>query len=495
MPLPTAAEITDPNATNAQMKQRLGQLAEGVDSKEEVDQKIETAKEDVLTESEQTSKEIVSQLGVGSGFSDTAVFMIVDSKGRVLPFPQSDEKGLPTEVSAIAIFNAISSRIVSQISLALSDSGLSFNDANPELVFAVTSSSGKRTWLEAGLDGLPTEWAAKCIADTVGAAINVVPDKFKSSYQNQEIKTVSGPDIICVGDSMTFGVGATTYNYPLYLKKLLSDVGSTAQVFNSGVGGESSASIAARYGANPFIVNPFTIPADTSPVAITLREIGGLAMRPLYQGNGEGVSGGGGAALRRYFDGEIAGVKGRISLVQPSAVGTVYSSAPDDYYTFTRAEVGTTVNVTRPAPFYLDYSKQHWGDIHIIWIGQNNGTDQDRAIADTKAIIQKMEALDKRYLVISKPVSSNETTTKAERDAIDAKFFAEFGRRFIPIRQYLIEYGLQDAGITATAQDNIDISNGQVPQSLRVDTVHFTTAAYMSVAQQVFNRMKELGWI
>ena len=35
MPLPTAAEITDPNATNTQMKQRLGQLAEGVLSKEQ----------------------------------------------------------------------------------------------------------------------------------------------------------------------------------------------------------------------------------------------------------------------------------------------------------------------------------------------------------------------------------------------------------------------------------------------------------------------------
>ena len=33
MPLPTAAELTDPNATNAQMKQRLGQLAENVQDK------------------------------------------------------------------------------------------------------------------------------------------------------------------------------------------------------------------------------------------------------------------------------------------------------------------------------------------------------------------------------------------------------------------------------------------------------------------------------
>lgn len=37
MPLPTAAELTDPTATNTQMKQRLGQLAENVASKEYAD--------------------------------------------------------------------------------------------------------------------------------------------------------------------------------------------------------------------------------------------------------------------------------------------------------------------------------------------------------------------------------------------------------------------------------------------------------------------------
>lgn len=36
MPLPTASELTDPNATNAQMKQRLGQLAENVASHEDL---------------------------------------------------------------------------------------------------------------------------------------------------------------------------------------------------------------------------------------------------------------------------------------------------------------------------------------------------------------------------------------------------------------------------------------------------------------------------
>lgn len=41
MSLPTAAELTDPNATNTQMKQRLGQLAENVAARDYVDQKDE----------------------------------------------------------------------------------------------------------------------------------------------------------------------------------------------------------------------------------------------------------------------------------------------------------------------------------------------------------------------------------------------------------------------------------------------------------------------
>lgn len=42
MPLPTAAELTDPNATNAQMKQRLGQLAENVVDKTMLSKRLRT---------------------------------------------------------------------------------------------------------------------------------------------------------------------------------------------------------------------------------------------------------------------------------------------------------------------------------------------------------------------------------------------------------------------------------------------------------------------
>ncbi len=48
MPIPSAAELTDPNATNTQMKQRLGQLAENVESKESSTEKANTAKNEAI---------------------------------------------------------------------------------------------------------------------------------------------------------------------------------------------------------------------------------------------------------------------------------------------------------------------------------------------------------------------------------------------------------------------------------------------------------------
>lgn len=45
MPLPTPDELTDPNATNLEMKQRLAQLVEGVESKESSQEKLKEANE------------------------------------------------------------------------------------------------------------------------------------------------------------------------------------------------------------------------------------------------------------------------------------------------------------------------------------------------------------------------------------------------------------------------------------------------------------------
>ncbi|WP_180191412.1 hypothetical protein [Acinetobacter sp. YH01006] len=73
MPLPTAAELTDPTATNTQMKQRLGQLAENVESKESSTEKANTAKNEaiVAASTDATTKANTAEVNAKT-YTDTA---------------------------------------------------------------------------------------------------------------------------------------------------------------------------------------------------------------------------------------------------------------------------------------------------------------------------------------------------------------------------------------------------------------------------------------
>ena len=62
MPLPTAAELTDPNATNTQMKQRLGQLVENVESKDGATEKANNAKDQAIEASNEHLKTKIFQI-------------------------------------------------------------------------------------------------------------------------------------------------------------------------------------------------------------------------------------------------------------------------------------------------------------------------------------------------------------------------------------------------------------------------------------------------
>lgn len=278
----------------------------------------------------------------------------------------------------------------------------------------------------------------------------------------------SGPDIVCWGDSLTAGAGSGTAGgtYPGFTggfpTVLATLTGRTVR--NAGVGGENSVTIAARTGATPFLLLPANgqVPAS-GDVTVTLLPINGTVPAPLLQGNGTPGSG---------FTGSLAGVPGTLS--QSSGV-----------YTFSRTNAGTAVPVTRPVAFRTDFSAARRGDIPILWLGQNGPSDA-RSIADDRAVIEHLAALHKRWLVISRPTGT---------DAIDQTYHDEFGRRFISVRRYLVDYGLADAGITATTQDTADIAAGNVPTSLRIDGVHGNAAYYNIVAQQVNARLRELGWV
>ena len=338
---------------------------------------------------------------------------------------------------------------------------------NDDLSFSVVDEDGRRTWLEADREGKPTKRAMDAIVERLPADVGQAPSTYQSGVKGV-LNIVSGIRINGFGDSMTAGAGGGGTTYTGELQRLLAAAGHSIPVVNRGVGGENSVTICARAGGNPFIVLPVAgvIPATTTAFEITLQAINGYVPKPLMQGPSS-------------YAGRLGQVPGTFSR---TVVDNVYT------YYFTRAKAGAEIVANRPLPMYLDIGDQARGDINIIWIGQN-GPNDVRAIQDAKAIIQRMTALDKRYLVISKPGGTS------ANDADDALWFAEFGRRFIPIRQYMVKYGLADAGIEPTAQDLTDMANGTVPTSLRSDSVHWLAAGYTILANIIFQRLKELEWI
>ncbi|MEW5810253.1 MAG: hypothetical protein AB1925_12445 [Actinomycetota bacterium] len=273
----------------------------------------------------------------------------------------------------------------------------------------------------------------------------------------------SGPNIVCVGDSLTAGAGGSGTTYPSVLAAL---VGNTRTVYNRGVGGETSWTIAARQAATPISAIPVggSIPASGS-VDLTLSTINGQTPAPLLQGG-----------ATEFGNVTFAGVQGAVTLVS----GT---------YKFTRTTAGSAVAFNEPRAIIPADGVARRGDIYIIWVGQNNGSSTDmvaRAKADAQALIQEMNVGAKRFLVMNRP-SGNDTE--------DAEWHALFGRRYLSPRKLLVNYGLSEVGVTPTSQDTTDIAAGTVPTSLRSDAIHLNPNGYTALGRFIYRRLLEFGWV
>lgn len=274
------------------------------------------------------------------------------------------------------------------------------------------------------------------------------------------------------------GKGTT---YPNELQKILNTrTLYNFKVYNAGVGGENSATIASRAGGIPFMVKIVDqiIPSSKVPVEISFLNNNGMKITPLHQGSG---------VPNHQFVGKLGDIAGKISLFR--ALEQSKDTKYNDYYSFTRLKEGQPVITDQPLKFTFNFSQQYKNDIYIIWIGQHDGKDFQNAILNTKAIIDHMKSSNKKFIAMNRPSGNS------SRDNEDKAWLKQFPNNFIPIRQYMIKHGLEDAGIKPTLQDEIDINNGTVPSSLRSDQVHFNSQGYKVVANEVFHKMEKLGWI
>ena len=286
-----------------------------------------------------------------------------------------------------------------------------------------------------------------------------------NTWEDVEIYYETEMTIACWGDSLTVG-GSVSY------PKILARLCKTAEVFNLGVGGEGSKKIAIRQGGIPLYVESFVIPSDVSYVEINLID---------EDGNKVIIGGQGTAGLNPCY---IDGIEGEI----------VYDNYGGIERTlFIRKETGeekrisnNTQIITSGMNLYND------SDIVIIWSGTNDTPDT----SSVSNVINNIDAMinysnNDKYIIIGL-TSKNYMSEVEEVNQILAN---KYGEHFLDIRKYILENGLSDAGIVATAQDLEDIRNGEVPSSLRIDTVHLNAAGYTIVGEQVYNKLIEFGYI
>jgi len=288
-------------------------------------------------------------------------------------------------------------------------------------------------------------------------------------------------EVLTYGDSLTAGAGGSGVTYPIVLGSLL---GGNFKVINNGVGGETAPTIAARQGGVPAVITQeFILPADTSPITISTvasnkirNTLYGAEVSMLKQGAGVGLS------VNPCY---IQGIECTLTWVGAN------STDPNGSWTIKRNVAATeskkiianSILTTSAAKKYRKPFAQ------VLWVGQNGGYSTDAELVDYyKRMIDFSDC--NNYILIGL-----HSGTASERASLEKAMSDAFGQKYINWREYASVYGLSDAGITPTQADITAMAAGKMPPSLLFDAVHLLGVGYTVLANLIYRRFKELGYI
>ena len=333
-------------------------------------------------------------------------------------------------------------------------------------------------------------------------------DLINQVYQrHQDVLTQYLPGIVCWGDSLTTGSsGNVSYPHTLqkYLDVYISDIydlrysldsieGLAATdwddykisipVINMGAGRENTATILGRSGVIPYVTaKDFVIPAEATPVSLSIKSEMGKDVTPLIAGDG-GVN-----------PVTIAGVQGTLTRIFST------NSKSKSSYQFTRLEEGQEVSVGKGTEIVTAAADNYKDYIHIVWLGTYEKTaDPNELVSNVRQLLQRQTSNAERYLVIGPCTVNGRWGSASARtlDSIDSAMLQAFGDRYINLRKYLTEDGLRDADFSATSSDKKSISQGNVPNSFRSEAngADLNGAAYELLGKLVYERMDRLGYL
>lgn len=329
-------------------------------------------------------------------------------------------------------------------------------------------------------------------------------DAIQHAYET-DMETVATymPGIVCWGDSLTAGTSGNV-SYPATLQKYIdtylcevydlrytidnaaeyswldwSDYKVSIPVVNMGAGKENAATILGRAGVKPYIVQKsFEIPGEIEKVEISFASSDGKQVNPLTAGDVE------------MNPVTIAGVEGTLSLE---------SGGWERKYYFCRSAAGDPVSVEKGTEIQVASASKYQDYIHIVWLGTYDGyINSNDLVQEVKQLLARQAQNPERYLVIG-PCSYNSSWSAEgllNLNAIDTAMMQAFGKNYVNLRKYLIEDGLQDAGLSPTKADTVSMTNGCVPDSFRsgVGSVNLNAQAYTLTGKLIYDRMEALGY-
>ena len=272
--------------------------------------------------------------------------------------------------------------------------------------------------------------------------------------------TCSHGEVVGWGDSLTYSLTKTGDHWgqadPTWLQTLGTDLG--VETKNFGAMSQGSAEIAVRQGGLKPMV---TLAGNQLPEGTTAAQVSDISPKDgwsQYQQAGE-----------LTMHGTLGDIPG--TLIHDVDDGTEsFSFTPD-------TAPGTNRQVPSGTAFSGDEGDGYRDCIQILWAGTNNSAQPAAIVRDIAAMVKWIPD-PKRFLVVG---ATPETT---------AELKAAYGRKFVDLQGWLRSDGLTAAGITPTADDTAAIAAGEVPPSLRVDSAHFTQAAYTAIGHHLASIVK-----
>jgi hypothetical protein len=282
-------------------------------------------------------------------------------------------------------------------------------------------------------------------------------------------------NIITPGDSLTNGAYSQV-TWREALPNLLTTKGRT--VTNAAVGGMTSTQIAARIGAYKALLtaaNNTLLASGATTITSTLSfSADSGKLETVYPMSSQSSS-----TIRGYLN---------------NVLGTLQRGATDDALTFLPDKGQLTADISVPTnmPFEPILFAGHDFDLVVVGLGRNNMSKTESVKRDLLAVRDWQKTIERRVIVITPPNGTGEGVGTAVYNycvAIEQWAQQTFGECAVLSRQILMAHP-----DPANAQDATDVAAGIVPSSLRMDTVHWTTAGHALIAQAVAAIINRKGW-